>query len=431
MMPYSFEPHRDFAVQLDREDDLKGFRSYFHIPENTIYMDGNSLGLVSKRAEESALRVLKEWKDHAIRGWMSGDKPWFYLPEEIGKKCAAIVGAEKEEVIMTGSTTVNIHSLVGTFYQPRGSRTRIIADELNFPSDIYALKGQIQIRGLDPSKELILIKSRDGRCLDEDAIAAAMTPETALVFLPSVLFRSGQLLDMAFLTREAHRKGICIGFDCCHSAGVVPHRFSEWDLDFAVWCSYKYMNGGPGSPAFLYINKRHFDKTPLLAGWYGCEKNRQFDMRIDFDHSRSAGGWQISTQGMLSAAPVESALDIILEAGMDKIREKSKKITSYLAYLVDAYLSKDPYHFKIGTPLDPEKRSGHIALEHETEAVRIGKALLDHHIIPDFRPPNILRLAPVPLYNTYLEVFETVQALKKIMDTKAYASYSQERGTIS
>ncbi len=430
-MPYSFEPHRDFAVQLDREDVLKRFRSYFHIPENTIYMDGNSLGLFSKNAEESALRVLKEWKNYAIRGWMSGDKPWLYLPEEIGKKCASIVGAEKEEVIMTGSTTVNIHSLVGTFYQPQGSRTQIIADELNFPSDIYALKGQIQIKGLDPAKELILIKSLDGRCLDEETIAAAMTHETALVFLPSVLFRSGQLLDMAFLIREAHKKGICIGFDCCHSAGVVPHRFSEWDLDFAVWCSYKYMNGGPGSPAFLYINKRHFDKTPLLAGWYGCEKNRQFDMSIDFDHSRSAGGWQISTQGMLSAAPVESALDIILEAGMDKIREKSKKITSYLAYLVDACLSKDPYHFKIGTPLDPEKRSGHIALEHETEAVRIGKALLDHHIIPDFRPPNILRLAPVPLYNTYLEVFETVQALKKIMDTKAYASYSRERGTVS
>ncbi len=430
-MSYAFEPLWNFAEQLDQEDILKRFRTNFYIPENTIYMDGNSLGLFSKKAEESAIRVLKEWKDYAIGGWMSGEKPWFHQPEKIGRKCAAIVGAKKEEVIMTGSTTVNIHSLISTFYQPKGNRTKIIADDLNFPSDIYALKGQIQMKGLDPEKELILIKSHDSRCLDEKAIAAAMTDEIALIFLPSVLFRSGQLLDMAFLVQEAHKKGICIGFDCCHSAGVVPHRFSQWELDFAVWCSYKYMNGGPGSPAFLYINKKHFNKTPLLAGWYGCDKTRQFDMSIEFDHSRSAGGWQISTQGMLSAAPVESALDIILEAGMDNIREKSKKITSYLAYLVDQYLVKSPYHFKIGTPLDPEKRGGHIALEHETEAVRIGKALLNHHIIPDFRPPNIIRIAPVPLYNTYLEVFEVVQRLKKIMDTKEYEKYSKERGTVS
>lgn len=430
-MPYAFESHRAFAEQLDQEDILKRFRKNFYIPENTIYMDGNSLGLFSEAAEKSALRVLKEWKDYAIGGWMGGDKPWFFQPEKIGHKCASIVGAGQEEVIMTGSTTVNIHSLISTFYRPKGNRTKIIADELNFPSDIYALKGQIQMKELDPDKELILMKSPDGRCLDEKAIAEAMTDETALVFLPSVLFRSGQLLDMAFLIQEAHRKGICIGFDCCHSAGVVPHRFSEWDLDFAVWCSYKYMNGGPGSPGFLYVNKKHFDKTPVLAGWYGCKKDRQFDMSIKFDHSRSAGGWQISTQGMLSAAPVESSLDLILEAGMNNIREKSKKITSYLAYLVNEYLSESPYNFKIGTPLDPEKRSGHIALEHETEAVRIGKALLDNHIIPDYRPPNIIRIAPVPLYNTYLEVFNVVQALKKIMDTKGYEKYSKERGTVS
>lgn len=430
-MPYTFESHRNFAEQLDQEDILKKFRSNFYIPDNIIYMDGNSLGLFSDNAEKSIHRVIKEWKEYAIRGWMSGDKPWFYLPEEIGKKCAFIVGAEDQEVIMTGSTTVNIHSLISTFYHPKGSRTKIIADELNFPSDIYALKGQIQMKGLDPEKELILIKSPDGRCLDEEGIAAAMTDEVALIFLPSVLFRSGQLLDMEFLIREAHKKDICIGFDCCHSAGNVPHRFSEWGLDFAVWCSYKYLNGGPGSPAFLYINKKHFNKPPVLAGWYGCEKIRQFDMSIEFDHARSAGGWQISTQGMLSAAPVESALDLILEAGMDNIREKSKKITSYLAYLVDLILSKSPYNFKIGTPLNPEKRSGHIALEHKTEAVRISKALLDNHVIPDFRPPNVIRIAPIPLYNTYLEVFDVVQILKKIVDTKEYEHYSKERGTVS
>jgi len=236
---------------------------------------------------------------------------------------------------------------------------------------------------------------------------------------------------MEHLIGEAHKRGILIGFDCCHSAGVIPHKFSEWDLDFAVFCSYKYMNGGPGSTAFLYINKTHFDKKPLLSGWYGCDKNKQFDMNIEFEHARCAGGWQVSTQGLLSAAPVESALDIILEAGMENIREKSKKITSYLAFLVDVYLSKEPYNFKIGTPLDPEKRSGHIVIEHEKEAVRIGKALLDNNIIPDFRPPNIIRIAPVPLYNTYQEVWEVVEMLKKIIDTSAYLNYSKERGTVS
>ncbi len=430
-MGYKFESSKEFSKQMDSTDILSEFRNKFYLPKNTIYMDGNSLGLQPKGAEKSVSRVIKEWKEYAIKGWMSGDKPWFYLPEEIGKKCAGIVGADENEVILTGSTTVNIHSMISTFYTPQGKRTKILADELNFPSDIYALKGQILIKGLDPEKELILIKSENGRYLDEHKIVESMTDEVALIFLPSVLFRSGQLLDMQYLIQEAHKKGIIIGFDCCHSAGVIPHRFDEWNLDFAVFCSYKYMNGGPGSTAFLYINKTHFDKKPLLSGWYGCEKTKQFDMNIEFEHARNAGGWQISTQGLLSAAPVETALDIILDAGMDKIREKSKKITSYLVYLIDVYLSKAPYHFKIGTPLDPEKRSGHIAIEHETEAVRIGKALLDNGIIPDFRPPNIIRIAPVPLYNTYLETWKVVQTLKKIIDTKAYENYSKERGTVS
>ena len=430
-MNYKFEPNEAFAKNLDSEDILSKFRNKFYIPEDTIYMDGNSLGLLSKDAEKNIARVTKEWKQNAIKGWLAGDKPWFYLPEEIGKKCARIIGADENEVILTGSTTVNIHSLISTFYNPSGRRTKILADELNFPSDIYALKGQILLKGFDPEKELILIKSENGRTLDENVIAASMTKDVALIFLPSVLYRSGQLLDMPYLINEAHKRGILIGFDCCHSAGVIPHEFSKWGLDFAVFCSYKYMNGGPGSPAFLYINKKHFDKKPILSGWFGCDKNKQFNMDIQFENQRSAGGWQISTQGLLSAAPVESALETILEAGMDNIREKSKKITDYLVYLVNVYLSKKPYHFKIGTPLDPEKRSGHIAIEHEKEAVRIGKSLLNNRVIPDFRPPNIIRMAPVPLYNTFHEVWEVVQTLKKIMDTKEYNNYSRDRGTVA
>lgn len=430
-MKYEFESNEEFAEKLDGEDILGRFRNKFYVPENTIYMDGNSLGLLSKAAEKTIIRVTEEWKQNAIQGFTTGDKPWFYLPEEIGKKCSRIIGADENEVILTGSTTVNIHSLISTFYNPQGNRTKILADELNFPSDIYALKGQILMKGRNPEKELLLIKSENGRYLDENKIVDAMTDEIALIFLPSVLFGSGQLLDMQYLIKQAHKRGILIGFDCCHSAGVIPHEFSKWNLDFAVFCSYKYINGGPGSTAFLYINKKHFDKKPLLSGWFGCDKNEQFNMDIEFKHARNAGGWQISTQGLLSAAPVESALDIILEAGIDNIREKSKKITSYLAYLVDAYLLKEPYNFKIGTPLDPEKRSGHISIEHEKEAVRICKSLLNNKIIPDFRPPNIIRIAPIPLYNMFHEVWKVVQTLKKIIDTKEYKTYSKERETIS
>jgi kynureninase len=346
-MNYEFESNEEFSEKLDNEDILSEFRNKFYVPNNIIYMDGNSLGLLSKDAENSINRIIKEWKQNAITGWMTGDKPWFYLPEEIGKKCAQIVGASENEVILTGSTTVNIHSMISTFYNPQGNRTKILADELNFPSDIYALKGQILIKGLDPEKELILIKSDNGRYLNENKIVESMTDEIALIFLPSVLFRSGQLLDMQYLINEAHKRGILIGFDCCHSAGVIPHEFNKWDLDFAVFCSYKYMNGGPGSTAFLYINKKHFDKKPVLSGWFGCDKNKQFNMDIEFKHARNAGGWQISTQGLLSAAPVESALDIILEAGMNNIREKSKKITSYLTYLVDVFQKKEVGIFQL------------------------------------------------------------------------------------
>lgn len=264
-MTYKFESNQAFAKKLDSEDILSRFRHKFYMPTDTIYMDGNSLGLLSTDAEKNINRVINEWKQTAIKGWMAGDKPWFYLPEEIGKKCARVVGADEREVILTGSTTVNIHSLISTFYTPQGNRTKILADELNFPSDIYALKGQILMKGLDPEKELILVRSEDGRYLDEDNIVSSMTDDIALIFLPSVLYKSGQLLDMPYLIQQAHKREILIGFDCCHSAGVVPHEFHEWGLDFAVFCSYKYINGGPGSPAFLYVNSTHFEKKTLVV----------------------------------------------------------------------------------------------------------------------------------------------------------------------
>jgi kynureninase len=429
-MDYEFSTDEACAYELDSEDPLS-FRDRFYIPEGIIYVDGNSLGLLSRDAEAPLSRVLDEWKRLGIRGWLEGHPPWFYYAETLGAAASTLVGAEPEEVIVTGTTTINLHSLVSTFYNPCGARTKIVTDELDFPTDIYALQDQIRIRGLNPETHLIFAPSENQRFLDEEAIVELMTDEVALVVLSSVLYRSGQLLDIPYLTEEAHKRGILIGFDCSHSAGVVPHYFDQWDVDFAFWCSYKYLNGGPGSTAFLYVNKKHFSKKPAITGWFGYVKDKQFDMLLDFEHAQSAGGWQISSPSILSTAPLEGALKITLEAGIENIREKSLKMTSYLMWLVDELLSDNPYNFRIGTPREPHKRGGHVAVEHDREALRINEALKAKGVIPDFRPPNVIRIAPIPLYNTYHEIWQIIQYLKEIIDKKEYEKYSRERKAIT
>ena len=425
-----FEKSEDFALKLDLEDPLSRFRRRFYVPEGTIYLDGNSLGLLSKDSEESVLRVLNEWRNLGIRGWTEGSQPWFFFAEKLGSMCAKLVGAEPEEVVATGSTTVNIHTLVNTFYQPTSKKKRILADALTFPTDIYALRSTIRLRDLDPSQNLVFAPSVNDRFLNEDQIVEMMDNDVALVFLPSVLYRSGQLLNMQKLAENAHRRGIPIGFDCSHSVGVVPHYFDKWDVDFALWCSYKYLNGGPGGTAFLYVNKRHFEREPALAGWFGYVKEKQFNLAIDFEHSKSAGGWQISSPQILSLAPLEGSLKMILEAGIDAIREKSLKLTSYLAYLIEEVLSKPPYNFFIGTPREAERRGGHVALEHK-EGMRISEALRARGVISDFRPPNVIRIAPIPIYNTYHEVWKTAQHLKAVIDNKEYEKFSRIRKDVS
>ncbi len=421
-MNIEFTTDERLAKKLDREDSLAGFRQQFYIPKDTIYMLGNSLGLLSKDAEKSLHRVLEQWKDHAIGGWLGGNTPWFYLAEKLGAMAAPLVGAAEDEVVATGTTTVNIHSLMSTFYIPRGGRTKILADELDFPSDIYALQGQIGLKGLDPEENLVLVPSKDGRTLDEETIVEYMSDEVAVALLPSVLYRSGQLLDIPFLTQKAHEKGIMIGFDCSHSVGAVPHKLSEWDVDFAMWCSYKYLNSGPGSTAFLYLNSKHFERTPCLAGWFGYIKEKQFEMRLDFQHAKSAGGWQISSPCILSAAPIEGSLKIFQEAGMETVREKSLNMTSYLIYLIDEIIAPPPYNVTIGSPRNPERRGGHVALERDEDSWNICQALKERGVITDFRPPNIIRIAPTALYNTYYELWQVVHHIKDIIDKGEYKS---------
>ena len=418
----------EYAKRLDEQDALSMYRDEFYVQPDVIYMDGNSLGLLSKRAEKSVLTLLDSWKQYGIDGWTQGEHPWFYFPETLSEMCAPLVGALKDEVIITGSTTANLHQLVASFYRPVGLRTKIVADELNFPSDLYAISSQLSLHGFNAEEHMKLVKSRDGYTLQEEDIIEAMTDDVALIVLPSVLYRSGQILDIKKLTKAAHGRNIVIGFDLCHSIGSVPHKLSKWDVDFAFWCNYKHINGGPGATGGLYVNRKHFGGKPGLAGWFGSDKEKQFDLSTQMIPAADAGAYQIGTPHILSSAPLFGSLEMFGEVGMDTIREKSLKLTNYLMNLIEQELSE--YNFKIANPREPEKRGGHVFLVHE-EAARICKALKEHLVIPDFRSPNGIRLAPVALYSSFEDVWKTVQILKTIMEEELYKKYENKRDVVA
>ena len=420
----------DFAREMDTKDSLAKYKERFYHLKKSIYMDGNSLGLMSKEAEKTLLRLVEEWKVLGIKGWGSGDIPWINYAEELGNLQGVLVGANKNECVVTGGTTVNLHALVATFYKQTGRNRKILADVLNFPSDLYALSAQIRLRGGDPDEDLILVKSRDGMKIEEDDIIMAMTDDVQLALFPSVYYRSGQLLDMERLTKEAHKRDIIIGFDCSHSVGAIPHYFSKWGVDFAFWCNYKYMNGGPGSTGSIYVNEKHWDEMPGLAGWFGNNRSTMFDMRAEFDSARTAAAWQIGTTTMLSTAPIEGSLRMIVEAGIENIREKSLKITKYLLFLIDEMLSEDPYTYGIATPREDHRRGGHVGVFHK-DAWRISQALIARGVIPDFRPPNIIRLAPIPLYVSYHDVWKVALTLKAIIDENEVDNFSKQKSTVT
>lgn len=422
------ERTRKTAERWDQEDDLSRYREEFYLPEGQIYLDGNSLGLMSKRAEQTCLEVLNSWRKCGIDGWTSGRYPWFSLSEELGKKSAPLVGADPAEVIVTGSTTVNLHQLLATFYRPEGKRTKILADSLTFPSDIYAMQSHLRLHGLDPGKHLIQVASRDGQLLDEEDLIAAMTDEVAIIVLPSVLYRSGQVLDMKRLTEAARKRGIFIGFDLCHSVGAIPHHLHDWGVDFAFWCNYKYLNGGPGAVASLFVHDKHHGGRPGLAGWFSSDKRVQFDMDHRLVPAADAGAYQIGTPHILSLAPLIGSLEMFNDAGIDLIRKKSLKQTRFLMELVEQELGE--WRFAMGNPIEDERRGGHISLAHR-EAVRICKSLKEKGVVLDFRPPDVIRLAPVALYTSYTEIWEAVRILKEIMETKDYRRHKARRGVVS
>jgi len=412
-MSEEFRLGLDFARELDARDPLARFRERFDVRPDRIYLQANGLGLASREAEAAVQGALAAWKERAHRGWEEGERPWLTTAERLGALEAPLVGAAPDEVVATGTTTYNIHVLMATFYQPSGRRTKVLADELNFPSDIFALQSQVRLRGLDPAQHLVLVKSRDGRMLDEDDVIAAMTDEVAVLMLPSAIYRSAQVLDVARLTRAAHERGILAGFDLAHSIGVAPHALDAWDVDFALWCGYKWLNGGPGAVGGIYVNRRHFGRAAGMTGWFGVAPEHQFDPDLVYHQAPTARAWSLSTPHVLSAAALEGALAVFHEAGIEAIRAKSLVQTRYLIFLADRLLLGRDSAWSLATPREDHRRGGHVALEHP-EAACMRPHTLARGLHFGFKKPDTFRVAPSPLYTTYAELWQAMAALREL-----------------
>ncbi|SMO35147.1 kynureninase [Halorubrum cibi] len=440
------------AARLDADDPLSGFADRFSVPGDVLYMDGNSLGPASDAALASLDRVVDEWRELLIGGWTDADPPWFEVGERIGSALAPLVGADPAEVVVGNSITVNVHTLVGTFldellagngpdrtehaaadgtWAPGGNPDvdpAVLVNDLDFPSDHYAIRAQLRSRGIDPEEKLRTVESRDGRTIDPADVEAALAEhdDVGIVFMPTALYRSGQLFDVERVARAAHDAGAYAGFDAAHSVGAVPHAFADAGVDFAVWCTYKYLNAGPGSIGALFVAERHHGLTPALAGWWGHEKATQFEMNLTYTPADSAGAWQIGTPPLLAAAPLEGSVETLREAGIERIRAKSLALTDFLIASVDERLPD----VSVGTPRDRDARGGHVALEHP-DAERLSTALTDRGVVVDFRPPNVVRVCPAAPYTSFADVLEVVDRIEAILETGAHEAYATSEGGVT
>ena len=440
------------AARLDDDDPVSGFADRYHVPGNALYMDGNSLGPASDASLAALDRVVNEWRERLIEGWTDADPPWFTVGERLGEALAPLVGADPSEVVVGNSITVNIHTLVGTFLDELlagngpelagvdaadgtwemdgGSEVvpAVLVNELDFPSDHYAIRAQLRQRGIDPDEKLRVVESRDGRTIDPRDIESALDAhdDIGIVWMPTALYRSGQLFDSERIAAAAHEAGAYVGFDAAHSVGAVPHEFADAGVDFAVWCTYKYLNAGPGSIGALYVAERHHGLTPALAGWWGHEKATQFEMKMEYTPADSAGAWQIGTPPLFAAAPLEGAIELLREAGIDRLREKSLALTDFLIALVDARLPE----VAIGTPRNRDSRGGHVALEHP-DAERLSAALKSRGVIVDFRPPNVVRVCPAAPYTSFADVLEVVDEIEAILESGAHEEYATSEGGVT
>jgi len=420
-------PDEEDLDARDLVDPLAEVRDRFELPAD-LYLDGNSLGPVSDAAQASLESAFEEWRTLGVRAWTEADPPWFEYGTRLGAKLAPFVGAGPEECVVTGGTTVNIHSLIGAFLDATDGNT-VLVDELDFPTDHYAIRAQLRARGHDPEKGLVSVESRDGRTIHhEDLIAQMEDHRPDVVFLPSVLYRSGQRLDVERLTRAAHDVGAVIGFDLAHSVGLIPHELGAHGVDFAVWCSYKYLNAGPGAIAGLYLNDDHFDLSPGLPGWWGNDDATQFELNPHYEPAPDASRFEISTVPVFSAAPLFGSLDVLDEAGIHAVHDQSQVLTARLIQGVDDELAE--YGYAVGTPRAPGERGGHVAIEHDAAAA-ISAALRDQGVIVDYRPPNVVRVCPAPLYTSVDDVEAAIDALREVVATGRYTQYRDADDTVT
>ena len=430
---HSQTPSLALAQQLDDSDSLGVFRERFYSPEGRIYLDGNSLGLLSRDAERTLHSVLEQWKTGGIAGWLDGDSPWFTMAEALAERVAKLIGAAGDEVAIANSMTINLHQLLATLYRPQAKRTKVLIDAHSFPTDRYALRSHLRLRGLDPDEHIVIVPAGDSRFLDEDKIVDALkNPELQMALFPSVVYTTGQLLDLERICRAARENDVIVGLDLSHSVGILPHALDDWGADFAGWGHYKWLNAGPGSVAGLYLNRRHFNETGVvdagLAGWWSVHKESMFEMSDEFFPGMGASALQIGTPAVLSMAPIDGALMSVEEAGIESIREKSIAMTEFIIAGVDVELAD--LGFRIGTPREPARRGGHVSLRHP-EAQAISMALRTRGVVPDFRKPDVIRFAPSPLYNTFSELWEAIQILKEITATRAHDEFAATRSLVT
>ncbi|ACV25797.1 kynureninase [Kangiella koreensis] len=414
----------EHAQQLDQQDPLHHMRDQFHIPkqdngDDEIYLCGNSLGLQPKRTQEYLNYELNQWQKLGVKGHFSGDFPWMPYHEFLTEESAKLVGAKNTEVVCMNSLTANLHFMMVSFYRPSKTRNKILIEDHAFPSDHYAVESQIRFHGFDPDQAMLLAKPREGeetlRTEDLLNLIEMHGDEIALIMLPGVQYYTGQVLDMKTITEAGHAKGCMVGFDLAHATGNIPMNLHDWNVDFAAWCTYKYLNSGPGSVAGCFVHEKHHSnlELPRFAGWWGHDKESRFRMENRFVPMQSAEAWQVSNPPILSLAAIRASLDTVKEAGgIDALREKSLKLTRYLRDLLEQELSEE---INILTPADNSASGCQLSLTVNLHVLD-GKTVFDRieaaGVTCDFRHPNVIRVAPVPLYNSFEDAYRFVSILK-------------------
>jgi len=422
---FSFQDGLEFAAGMDARDPLAHFRERFCFPrtengENCIYLCGHSLGLQPKAAKSYLEQELRDWAELGVEGHFHAKHPWVPYHRLLTQETAALVGAESSEVVVMNSLTVNLHLMMASFYRPTPQRHRILVEGSAFPSDQYALKSQIEFHGFDPVSSLLELTPREGEsCLRDEDIVSMIEREAesiALILFGGVNYVTGQLFDMAQITETGRRAGCVVGFDLAHAVGNVQLKLHEWGPDFAVWCSYKYLNGGPGCVGGCFVHERHGCawELPRFTGWWGHDERSRFQMGPDFRPMQGAEGWQLSNPPILALAALRAAMDIFAEAGMDRLRAKSVSLTSYMEFLLnrqgDRQISPP---FEILTPKEPSRRGAQLSIRLPRNGRQLCNQLIVEGVIGDWREPDTFRVAGVPLYNSYQDVYRFAQHFSK------------------